>query len=294
MDLARFGLTRRPFRSTPDTDAYFPAATHELALAGLRHAFEARDGITLVDGEPGTGKTIVALRFLETLDPDVPRVWIPAPRFVRPTDFFQAILFDLGVEHRDHSEHELRLVVTDHLLAKLSAGYPTAIVFDEAQHLTPEALEELRLLGNLETRSAKAAFVVMLAQPGFRKRLSGSELSAFAQRVGLRCRLESLTRDESERFIRHQLTAAGGTPDDLVTEEALALLASACGGRPRVLNQAASLAFNLSGLAGETCMDVEAAIEALAQLGLKPDEPPAVLPHPAKKTGARKPKRRSA
>jgi type II secretory pathway predicted ATPase ExeA len=296
MDHAHFGLTRRPFRPTPDTDAYFPAASHEAALAGLRHAYAARDGLALLDGDPGTGKTLVALRFLEGLDAAVPRVLIPAPRFARPADLHQAILFDLGAEYRGLTEQELRLAVTEKLLGQLVEGNPTVLALDEAQHLSADLLEEVRLLGNLESRSAKAAFVVLVAQPQLRERLAAPELAAFAQRVAARCRVEPLTSDESAEFVRHQLRLAGGRPDSLVTDEALTLLAARCKGLPRLLNQAAYLAFTLAASAGAEAVDAEAAVEALAQLGLS--EPladgPMLIPHPARPPRRRAPKRKSA
>lgn len=295
MDHAHFGLARRPFRPTPDTDAYFPAATHEAALTGLRHAFAARDGLALLDGDHGTGKTLVALRLLEGLDAAVPRVLIPASRFARPADLHQAILFDLGAEYRGLTEQELRLAVTEKLLGQLVEGHPTVIVLDEAQHLTADLLEEVRLLGNLESRSAKAAFVVLVAQPQLRERLAAPELAAFAQRVAARCRVEPLTAEESAEFVRHQLKAAGGRPDALVTDEALAVLAGRCKGLPRLLNQTAYLAFTLAAAAGADAVDAEAAVEALAQLGLaEPHDEPTLIPHPARPTRRKAPKRKSA
>jgi type II secretory pathway predicted ATPase ExeA len=296
MDLAHFGLTRRPFRPTPDTDAYYPAPSHEFALAALRGALAGREGLALVDGDPGCGKTLVALKFLEGLDPTTPRVMVPAPRFARPADLLQALLFDLGVAYQGLTEQELRLAVTDHLLGTLAAGGPAVVVIDEAQHLGSDILEEVRLLGNLETRSAKAAFVVLAAQPGLRERLTRPELAPFAQRIAVRCHIEPLTTEESAAYLRHQVHGAGGRADDLLTEDAVALLAARCKGLPRLLNQTAALAFSLAGSAGEKAVDAEAAIESLARLGLA-DEGPAVLPHPARKAKAQRaklPKRRSA
>ncbi len=288
MDFAAFGLTRRPFRPTPDTTAYFPAATHEAAVAALREAFESAEGIALLDGAPGVGKTLVAMRFLEGLPPEVPRVIVPGIRFARPSDLYQSILFDLGVPFHGLSEQELRLAVADRLLGSLAAGHPTAIVLDEAQHLGSDLLEEVRLLGNLETRSAKAAFAVLVATPVLRDRLP----PAFAQRVAVRPRVEPLSVEESTRFVAHQIEACGGDPAELVTHESLSLLALRCGGVPRVLNQAANLALTLTAAAGEAAVDCEAVLEALGRLGLSTDVEDAEPPKPAAKP--RPPKRRSA
>jgi type II secretory pathway predicted ATPase ExeA len=252
--------------------------------------------LALIDGAPGTGKTLAALKFLEGLDADVPRVLVPAPRFTKPADLLQAILFDLGAEYRGLSETELRLSVTEHLLGKLLAGGPTVVVLDEAQHLSADLLEEVRLLGNLETRSAKAALVVLVAQPVLRARLGTADLAAVAQRIGVRCHLDPLTAEESVAYLRHQLQSAGGDPDDLLTDDAATLLAAGCGGVPRLLNQTAATAFALAADAGEHAVDVEAAVEALARHGRPtdlPDEPTVKAAKPGR-VKVRLPRRKSA
>jgi type II secretory pathway predicted ATPase ExeA len=264
----------------------------------LRHAYDARDGLALVDGEPGTGKTLVVRKFLDGLDPAIAPVFLPSPRFIRPTDLYQAILFDHGTDYRGLSEQELRLLVTDHLLGRVSAGEPTVIVLDEAQGLGPDILEELRLLGNIETRAAKAAFIVLAAQLGLRERLAKHELAAFAQRVAVRCKLEPLSREDAGRFIHHQLEVAGGRAG-LITDEALNLLAEHAHGVPRILNQAAHLAFLLAGSAEAEGVDTEAVWEALVQLGLASGEPGAELVAPpkvrvGKPTKSRSTKRKAA
>ena len=303
MDLARFGLTRRPFRPTPDTGAYYPSPTHEAAIAALRESYAAHDGLALLDGEPGTGKTLVALRFLESLDGSVTRVLLPAPRFTRPADLFQAILFDLGVEYHGLAEQELRLTVTGRLLATLAEGGPTVAVIDEAQHLTADVLEELRLLGNLETRASKAVFVLLVALPALRERLRQPDAAVVAQRLAVRARLDPLDVTESMNYLRHRLQVAGTGAESALTDEALSVLAAHGKGLPRLLNRAADLAMTLAVEAEAEGVDAEAALEAVARLGLAVEDPP-VLPHPAKpadeppdrpKAGRpRLPKRRSA
>jgi len=293
MDLAHFGLTRRPFRPTPDTDSFFASPAHEAAVDGLKSAFASRDGLALIDGEPGSGKTLVALKFLESLGDEVPRVLIPAPRYARPAEFFQAILFDLGVEYRGLSDNELRLAVTDQLLGNLVKGHPTVLVIDEAQHLNAEMLEEVRLFGNLESRSAKAVLVVLIALPPLRERLAKPEFAAFAQRIAFRARIEPLDRTEAARYLWHHLQVAGGRPSELITEDAINLLTAQCRGLPRLLNQAGFLALTLAGSSGETVVDTEAVLEALTRLGLQSEEEldePLVLPKPIES----KPKRRRA
>ena len=272
MDLARFGLTSRPFRPTPDTNAYFASTTHESALNRIQDAFANQEGLALLDGEPGLGKTLIALKFLEDLPSDVPRLFIPSSRFGRAADLFQTILFDHDAPYQGMTEHELRLAVTDLLQKRLSSAVTTVIVFDEAQHLTSELLEEIRLLGNLERRATKAAFVVLIAQTSLRERLQKPDLEAFHQRIGVRCQLEQLSTDESVNYLTSQLTKAGARSVDLITDEALTLCVHSCHGRPRLMNQVAHLALTMSDGAGERRVDTESMLEALTQLGVKIEE----------------------
>lgn len=294
MDWATFGLTRRPFRPTPDTAAYAPTAAHDAAFAAVMRAFADGDAAAVVHGEPGTGKTMLGLRVLEALPTDTRRVMLHTPPDARPVDLLQAMLFDLGHPYRGLSEQELRLAVHGELLVSLEDGHRVVLLVDEAHHLTAEAGEELRLLGNLESKDARAVFVLLLGRPS-----DGRLSEAFRQRIAVWKPLAPLDRDEAVRFVRHQLRECGGRPDWLIDDEALHLLADHTGGVPRVLNRAAALAFEVAATAGQKQVDAEAVLEALDQLGLAPAESgsPVVLPlaPPAeRKPPAKKSKRKTA
>jgi type II secretory pathway predicted ATPase ExeA len=223
----------------------------------------------LIEGPPGIGKSLVVRKWLDDLLADVPRVFLPSAHAQRPADLLQAILFDLGKPYQGLSEQELRLAVTGHLLdAADECGYPTVLVLDEAQHLSQQACEELRLLGNLETKRGAAAFTLLVAQPALRDTLRGPDYELFAQRIGTRAAVVPLTPLESMGYVRHQIRAAGGEPGDVFDEEGISLVADACGGVPRVLNRAAALALELAAEGGAERADVEAALEALERLGL--------------------------
>jgi len=271
MTLARSGPpTRplRPFRPTPDTRLYCPTPTHDAALAGLRDALTSGDAVALLDGDAGLVKTVTVLKFLEGLDADVPRLFLPSARFSRPAELLQSILFDADLPYQGLSEHELRLGVTDLLLKRLPSGATTVLVLDEAQTLSAELLEELRLLGNLGTHSTRALFVVLVAWPSLRERLTKPESAAFGQRLGARFRLEALTEEESEEFLTGQLTLAGDRKHRLLDGEALSLAVAAGRGVPRLLNQLAATALAVATQAGATAADAEAMMAAMAQLGL--------------------------
>ena len=156
MDWASFGLTRRPFRPTPDTASYVPTVGHDAAFAAVMRAFTDGDAAASVRGEPGTGKTLLGLRFLEAIPADTKRVMLHAPPETRAADLLQAVLFDLGQQYQGLSEQELRLAVHGELLTGLADGRCVVLLVDEAHHLTPEAGEEHGTPGQVAANRVKA------------------------------------------------------------------------------------------------------------------------------------------
>jgi type II secretory pathway predicted ATPase ExeA len=278
-----FGLQRRPFRSTPDPTTYYPSGTHEAALHAVLQALADDDAVALVTGDPGTGKTLLTAVLLDRLGEASSCVVLTNGHLAGRADLFQAILYDLGLPYAGRTEQELRLALTDKLLTDFAAGRRTVLVLDEAHHLPADVLEELRLLGNLESRHGRAVQVVLVAQPAILATLRRPELAALAQRLTARVELGRLTPDEAADYLLHHLRLAGARPEALVGDDALDLIARGSGGLPRLLNQAAHLALTLTFQAEAGRVDAEGALEALARLGLEVDaeaaaEPPAHPP----------------
>lgn len=268
MTETHFGLTRRPFRAGPDHEAYYPATGHEQALAQLLHAVGDGEGLAVLTGQPGTGKTLLCYCLLERLGQDVTVAFLTNSHVAGRAGLLQAILYDLAQPYEPRGEQELRLALTDFLLQNYSAGRRTVLVLDEAHHLTPDLLEELRLLGNLEGRKGKALQVVLAALPEIEERLSSHELSAFRQRLAVRTRLEPLDLHEAADYLVHHLRRAGAQPERVMTDEALEVLARAGQGVPRLLNRAAHQALALAVAAEADIVDAEVALEAVAMVGL--------------------------
>src|SRR5262245_58524714 len=165
MFTSHFRLRQRPFRPSPDGGHYYPATAHEAAIDRLARALDDGEGMLLLTGGPGTGKTLLAQKLLERLGPEVETALVTNGHLASRSGLIQAILYDLGQPYHGRSEQELRLALTDHLLQTYQAGKRTVLVIDEAHHLSADLLEELRQLGNLEARGCQAVQVVLVGQP---------------------------------------------------------------------------------------------------------------------------------
>lgn len=280
---SHFGLRHLPFRATADQSSYYPATSHEQAIARLVEALQADEGAVLLTGEAGTGKTLVCHQVLERLGPDVCSACLTNTHFADRASLLQAVLYDLGLPHEGRSEQELRLALTDFLLKNYSEGRRTLLVVDEAQHLSADLLEEIRLWGNLEGQGRQALQVVLAAQPGLCALLRTPELTAFRRRLGVHVRLEPLPVSEAADYVWHHLRSAGGQPERIASEEAIDLLVRGSGGVPRVLNRVCREALRLAG-AADAKIDAEIALEALANaepVGDLAEPDPAATPLPS-------------
>jgi type II secretory pathway predicted ATPase ExeA len=264
-----FGLRQRPFPATPDPARYYPATSHERAIARLLGGLEDGEGVMVLTGAPGTGKTLVCHCLLERIGSRVHTAFLTNSHVGSRAGLLQAILYEFSMAYEGRGEQELRLALTDHLLRGYEQGRSTLLILDEAQHLTPDLLEELRLLGNLEARSGKAVQVILVGQPELLDTLRRTELTALWQRLAVRAELEPLALQEAADYVLHHLRVAGGKPERLFVDETLEILSRQTRGVPRLLNQAAHQALNLAAEAGSAQVDVEAVLEALSMLGLE-------------------------
>jgi len=265
-----FGLCRRPFPATPDSNCYYPASAHEAALAQLLRALQDDDGLMLLTGAPGTGKSLLGQCLLERLEVQTTTAFVTNTHFDDCAAMLQAILYDLELPY-EGSCQVLRLRLTDFLLHNCAEGKRTLLVLDEAHHLRAEHLEELRLLGNLEAGSGKAFQVVLLALPEILETLQLPRLQACSQRLMTRCSIGALALDEAIDYLLHHLRIAGGRSEAIIDDVALEILAQGTHGIPRLLNSAGHQAIKLAHQAELHKIDAEAALEALAILGLDSD-----------------------
>ena len=190
-------------------DCYYTATGHERALSMLKEALDEQRGFALLTGEPGLGKTLLAIMLLECLPPETVSALISNSHFPDRKALLQAILYDLSLPFDEGTEQELRLRLTDFLLQKLNAGVGVVLVVDEAHHLTADLLEELRLLGNVEAGANKALQVVLVGQASLLETLREPELAALNQRIEFRVTLEPLAVEEAADYVMHHLRRGG-------------------------------------------------------------------------------------
>jgi type II secretory pathway predicted ATPase ExeA len=249
-------------------------------LQRLLRAIDDGEGVVVLTGSHGCGKTLLCHVLLERLGNALESAFVTHTLVPDRGALLQVLLFDLGLDHSDRSEQQMRLALIEHLLSRYRAGKRPLLVIDEAQHLSPEMLEELRLLGNLEGSRGKALQIVLIGQPELLTTLSYPALTSLRQRIITRVQLEPLGVEESADYVLHHLRAAGGRPDRILSLETLEVLARSTGGVPRLLNQATHLAMRYAVEFEASEVEVEHAIEALNHLGLSVAEPVEMNLHP--------------
>jgi len=230
-----FSLDASPFVLTPDPRFLFRSRGHHDILASLRYGIASQKGIMALIGDVGTGKTTLCRALLQELPKDVQSALILNPH-LSDTELLGAILDDLGLERRGATRAELMLVLVEHLLAAGAAGRTVVVILDEAQQMSIEALEQIRILSNLETPSRKLLQIVLAGQSELADRLRRRELRQLDQRIGIRCQLQPLSRNETFRYIEHRLRAAGLAGSMPFTRAAIARIYSRSRGTPRVVN----------------------------------------------------------
>lgn len=234
MYAAHFGLAVDPFSLSPDPAFLYQSPVHAEALAGLRLALQSRRGLTTLIGEVGTGKTTLLYALLRDAEPTVCAAYLANTKlgFV---ELLRQALADWGVAPVRGGRLALLEALHDFLRRCDAEGRIAALVVDEAQNLDADTFEHLRLLTNYETYSAKLLQIVLVGQPELAAALRRPELRQIDQRIAYRCHLGPLSLGESQRYLDHRLTRAGGTPR-LLTASARVILAGAARGLPRRLN----------------------------------------------------------
>src|SRR3954471_3420125 len=231
-----FGLRERPFDLTPNPRFLVMTEGHREALSNLEYAIAARKGITLLLGEAGCGKTTIIRTAIERQPAKVYCVHITNPALTRD-EFVQTLAVEFGLSPQSQVSKATMLRELEQLLhRRREADETTVLVIDEAQSLSTDLLEEVRLLANIETADDKLISLILAGQPELAVQLDQTSLRQLKQRVALRCELRPLTMPETLVYLAGRVRAAGGVASQIFTREAATLLHEHSAGIPRLVN----------------------------------------------------------
>jgi general secretion pathway protein A len=230
-----YGLKELPFALTPDPRFIYFTPSHTEVMANLHYGIESGKGLVVVTGEVGTGKTTILRWMMERLDRTVLVAYIFNPRLSVP-EFYQHVSTLLDVQKWE-TKSELLLELGRALESRHSRGLRTVLIVDEAQGLSPHVLEEIRLLSNFESNTAKQLQIVLTGQPELREVLNNPDLRQLKQRIALRCVIKPLPNvEETDRYITSRLLVAGAERTDIFTPESVDFIFRCSDGIPRNIN----------------------------------------------------------
>jgi general secretion pathway protein A len=231
-----FGLRENPFNVNPDPRYLFFTQAMEEAISALTYGIDTRKGFLLLTGEVGTGKTTLLNRLLDWLRGRNVATAFVFNSHLDVSQLFDFILndFEIPCEERSQSLRQIRL--NEWLLERYREGQPAVLIVDEAQHLSFEVLEEIRMLTNLETATEKLLQIVLSGQPELEEKLKLPQLRQLRQRITIRTKTRPLTLDETRGYINERLRIAGGDGRDIFSADAIIAVHKYAKGIPRVTN----------------------------------------------------------
>lgn len=234
-----FQLKENPFNVTADSNLYFASHSHSEAFSHLTFGIQYRKGIIAITGEIGTGKTTLCRTLLSGLDKQTKTALILNPKF-SDEELLRIILQDLDISGNFSSKFELVTALNDYLLSESSKGNNVVIIIDEAQNLSIEQLESIRLLSNIETEKDKLLQIVLVGQPELKKKLALPELRQLNQRIAVRYHVKPLSKKEVNDYVQHRLKLCASDPymgpQVHFTQPAIREIYRHTKGKPRMIN----------------------------------------------------------
>lgn len=235
MYLSFYGLAQAPFDITPNPRFLFQSTKHREAINHLLYGIRERKGFVQLTGEVGAGKTTLCRSLLEQLDPSFSTALILNP-VMTAEELVRAIAAEFGLNASGRDRLETIATINEHLLTQAQNGRDCVLIIDEAQDLTDDLLEQVRLLSNIELDDRKLLQIVLLGQPELRDRLNNPRLRQLRQRITVRYHLAPLTRAEVSQYVKHRLELAGANGTPHFTQPAYWRLFHYSGGIPRLIN----------------------------------------------------------
>lgn len=259
-----YGLREQPFGVTPDPRFLYLSPSHREAIASLYCAIENGRGFSALIAKPGMGKTSILFRLLETLKPSTRMAFLFQPECNSP-QFFQSLMQDLGLEVSNDIVR-MRDSLNRLLLAEHDAGRRFVIVIDEAQNLSSEVLESVRLLSNFETPTHKLLHIILSGQPQLAATLARPDMVQLSQRVSAPALLEPLSVSDTKAYIRHRLTVAGHSGPGIFTDDAEEHIARLSEGIPRNISSMCFQAMSIGCALQRAKIDVDILNEVVGDL----------------------------
>jgi type II secretory pathway predicted ATPase ExeA len=229
-----FGFNEKPFSLLPDPEFLFLSPKHQKALTMLQFGMMNQAGFTVITGDIGSGKSTLIRQVLAETGDDV-TVGLVSNTHRSFGELLQWVLLAFGLEYRDKKKVELYQTLAEFILKEYQRDRRTVLIIDEAQNLDAEALEELRMLSNINADKNQFLQLILVGQPSLRETLRRPELHQFAQRIAVDYSLGTLTLEETWQYIRHRLKTAGGDPN-LFDTKACAAIYYYTSGTPRLIN----------------------------------------------------------
>lgn len=273
---AFYGLSSKPFQLNPDPDFYFASKQHRRAKAYLEYGVSRNEGFIVITGEIGAGKTMVLRSLIGSLNGSNVIIGHLVTTQLGAEDTLRMVGAAFGFRVKDVPKSELLITLEAFLISQTSKGKRCLLIVDEAQNLTPRAVEELRMLSNFQFGNQALLQSFLVGQPEFRQILQQPEMEQFRQRVAATCHIGPLDADETKAYVEHRLKCAGSTGKPSFEPAAFESLFKASGGVPRRINAVCDrllLAGFLAGRAHLTVADVEEVVSELQQENAVPNSP---------------------
>ena len=281
---AFYGLTAKPFQLNPDPSFYFASKQHRRAKAYLEYGVSRNEGFIVITGEIGAGKTMVLRSLIEGLNGSNVITGHLVTTQLGAEDTLRMVGAAFGFRVKDVPKSELLITLEAFLISQTSKGKRCLLIVDEAQNLTPRAVEELRMLSNFQFGNQALLQSFLVGQPEFREILQRPEMEQFRQRVAATCHIGPLDLDETRGYIEHRLRCAGSKGKPSFEPTAFEAIFKASGGIPRRINALCDrllLAGFLSGRTALTLADVDDVVKEFAQENAVSARPAAAAPQPA-------------
>ena len=272
-----YGFVQPPFTLTPDPRFLYRSEAHSEAINLLLQAIRRKEGFIVLTGDIGTGKTTTCRTLLEQLDSSTFTSLILNP-FLSVEELLRETLLDFGVVSREAvrsgriataSKHELISTLHEFLLSLMPIHGSAVLIIDEAQHLSPQVLEQIRIISNLETNESKLLQIVLVGQLNLLDSLADAEMRQLDQRISIRATLKPLNREEVEAYIAHRLWVARGSTAVTFDTAALDLAHAYTGGVPRIINLLCDRALMLGAQMRVSRITPSIIEEAAGNLGLR-------------------------